>query len=346
VNSNNDRPGQEAVAVDSVMFKGEVSPVGIGCFDTPMRPTLDRALPGPMVDLIRDGVAAKEFRRRGGKAVFSALVRTAASAAQRGWDAWEWEEFVVHPASTLGRQVRLRDGVKARTAKGVRKLLDDAWESATAWLSEQPPAFSRVQMAAQAQSKADALMRKAEDPGFSLLEQDRRVLAYACDQARSRGMDRVALPWRTVAKETGLGERSTKNALQRLHDKGLLTLVERGRPGTHQPKAALYALAPVPVPVNGSVGPAAQICGTSEDNASGTPFTASPSSVGPPHVDASIDKQNKVTLTLTADSPEALERTLQLLAQERSVDVTPASSDSLVGHDNVTPLRRTRRAAS
>ncbi len=91
---------------------------------------LDRALPGPIVDLVRDGVPGSDLRERGGRTVYSALCRTAASACQRGWDAWEWEALILEPASTPGWQVELRDGIKPRTKQAVRKTLDSAWESA------------------------------------------------------------------------------------------------------------------------------------------------------------------------------------------------------------------------
>ncbi len=345
MNSNNDRPRQEAVAVASVLNRGSPRP-DIPQSDTLTRRPLDRALPGRMVDLIRDGVPPQALRQRGGKAVFSALFRTAASASQRGWDAWEWQELVMHPASILGLQVQLRDGFKPRSPKDVQKLLDDAWDKATAWVNEQPPAFTKRQMAAEIELKTASLMGKAEDPGFPLADADRRVLAYACDQAKARGTDTVALPWRAVVEGTCLGERSAKNALQQLHDKGLLTRVEAGRSGTKNPRAALYRLAALPVPVNGSVGPVAQVCGTPEAATRGTPLPPLPRPVGPLEAVASgADRRSEVTLTLKAASPEALDRTLRLLAQEAAVDVKETTAPALARHDNVTPLRSSRRSS-
>ena len=242
---------------------------GVASPNEAVRRSLDRALPGPKIDKIRDGVPGAGLCEGGGKAVWSALLSTAASAYQRGWDCWEWQELVLSPSSALGRQVQLRDGRKPQSKMAVQKILDSAWDKATAWTSEQPPPHTRKEMAQDARARADALLLVAQDPAWPLLAADRRVLAYACELAKTRGINRVALPWRGVVEGTGVGERSVKNALRRLVRLNLLWLEERGKPGTYRARAALYAL--LPVPVNGSVGPPAQICGTSRQDALGTP---------------------------------------------------------------------------
>lgn len=81
-----------------------------------------RALPARMIDLVRDGVPAHDLKTRAGRAVFSALVGTAASAQFRGWDRSEWEALV--------QKARRRHGalslpephccLTARTSRGLR----------------------------------------------------------------------------------------------------------------------------------------------------------------------------------------------------------------------------------
>ncbi len=295
---------------------------------------MDRALPPLMIDLIRDGVPPAELRASGSRAVWRALFRTAASACQRGWDAWEWEQRVGEPASRLGAQARLRDGKKARTDKAYADTLHNAWDKATAWVSEQPRAFDREQMRELAQNKATALLVLASDPAADLLDADRAVLAYAAQQATERGTDRVAMARRTVAEVTGLGERSVRNALDRLDRSGLLTLAEAGRPGGPSAKRARAHLYRPAEPRDAaaslyretrSVGPLDQLCGTPADGTVGTP----PSSVGPPSPESHSQPKegpHMVTLTLTAPDAEELASALALLRQERGVQVDTADA--------------------
>jgi hypothetical protein len=58
-----------------------------------------RALPGYMIDLIRDGVRWSKLRAGGDRAVFTALVRTAASAQQRGHTYPQWAELISRSAA-------------------------------------------------------------------------------------------------------------------------------------------------------------------------------------------------------------------------------------------------------
>ena len=98
---------------------------------------MNRALPARMIDKIRDGVPPPEMAKRGDRAVFTALVSTAASAQMRGWDLWEWESLVLEPKSHLGTQLRLKGGKRARTPMVVHKTLGDAWEKAWEWRTDQ-----------------------------------------------------------------------------------------------------------------------------------------------------------------------------------------------------------------
>lgn len=245
---------------------------------------LNRALPRPMLDLIRDGVRPPDLRRDGQRAVWSALFRTAASAVQRGWDCWEWQELVQQPASALGRQAATRDGHRPRTARATAKTLDAAWDRATAWASEQPPRWTRAEATVQALRRADLLTELAADPAADLPDAQRAVLAYASGQARRRELDRVPLPRRYVMAATGLGLTALRTALVRLDAAGLLVLAERGKPSpptvlAKDRRANLYQLAREDHPAlaaylyreTRSVVPPAQVCGAPGVSADGAP---------------------------------------------------------------------------
>ncbi len=297
---------------------------------------MHRALPPPMIDLIRDGVPAAELRESGSRAVWSALVRTAASACQRGLDAWEWEAWLEDPGSRLGAQVKLRDGKKARTRKAYADTLDSAWDAATAWVSKQPRAFDREQMRELAQDKAKALLALVSDPAADLLDADRAVLTYAAEQARERGIDRVPMARRTVAAATGLGPKSVRKALVRLDRLGLLTLAEAGRPGGPAARRARANLYRLPDPGRAaaylyretrSVGPPAQFCGPPGLSPVGPPAQ----SCGPPLLDTTAttepeESPSMITLTLTASDPEELASALALLRKEGHVHVDTADA--------------------
>ncbi len=259
MDSNNGRPGRVAAAVD------ECTPSMAQTPGVPVRPrrVLDRALPGPMIDLIRDGVPAQQLKASGGRAVYKSLWRTAASACQRGLDQWEWEEYVLQPQSELGRQLRLRDGRSQVPEDRVRKTLDRVWDQATAWTSEQEPPATRQELLLRARPSLTAARRKLEDPDASLTAPDRRVLGFACSEIERRGLERVTLPWRAVRDATGLGERTVKNSLQRLVSSRHLLVAVAGRSGQGPSRrATVYRLPYAPIPENGSMGPAAEFYGT------------------------------------------------------------------------------------
>jgi len=146
--------------------------------------SLNRALPGPMIDLVRDGVHPAKLREEGPRAVWHALVRTAASATQRGWDRWEWQELLKEPGSGLGRQAATRDGRRPRTAQAIAKMLDEAWDKGTVWVSEQPPMWTRAQAVEQATRRADLVAELAADSAAPLTPSQRAVLAHAAARAR------------------------------------------------------------------------------------------------------------------------------------------------------------------
>jgi hypothetical protein len=205
-----------------------------------------RALPAPTVDLIRDGAPARDLRAMGDAAVRRALLSTAASAMQCGWTDIDWETLIMEARSRLGAQVRTaRDGRRDRPERQVRRMLADAWDRATEYVSE-TPAWDRDTMRAEAEARAAVARGLAADPDTDLTTAMRAVLAYAAGQAEARGLHRLALPWRAVADATGLGQRATQTALRRLTAAGYLRCEDRGRGGTdpaHR-RAALYRLLP------------------------------------------------------------------------------------------------------
>lgn len=196
---------------------------------------MDRALPGPMIDLIRDGVPASDLRRRGGRAVWSALVRTAASAKQRGWDCWEWIELIEQRQSKLGTQAMLERG-KAINQRRFRTRLTGAWETAEKWVDERPAAWSpediRIEIAAVRTWLTVAAMP----------DDHTAVMIHAVDTADRLGTTRPALPWRQVAEATGLNPRRTRDTLAALIEDQALTLDQRGYAGRTKRRANLYRL--------------------------------------------------------------------------------------------------------
>lgn len=158
-----------------------------------------RSLPGPIVDLVRDGLlppASADAKR-----VYGALVRSAMSACQRGWSYSDWHAFVIDPRSQLGVQV-------ARTHARAPRTLSQAWDRAIAKVESNPPmtcdeardAASCVEAAIAADARIDC--------------ETRLVLQHAVDFARRQGTLRPALPWRAVRDETGGSEWGVKRVLK------------------------------------------------------------------------------------------------------------------------------------
>jgi hypothetical protein len=108
-----------------------------------------RALPGPMIDLIRDGVRWAALRAGGDRAVFTALVRTAGSAHQRGHTYPEWAQLIGQVNSVLGRQARRTSRGKERSRATYERTLQRAWDTAGDWLTTAPPPLTRADIAAQ-----------------------------------------------------------------------------------------------------------------------------------------------------------------------------------------------------
>lgn len=199
---------------------------------------MNRALPGAIIDLIRDGVPERELRRRGTEsAVRRALIRTAASAYQRGWTRAEWTDEVDRLANLLSRQVRLAPNGTEHTRRYVEHAYRSAWDVAARWISEDAaPAFDR----ASALARVEGIAQAAD--GADLSDRDRAVLTYALDHGRSVGTDRPAMALRAVAERTGLGVKAVRLALASLVQRGWLRLEVRGRADPRAGRASLYRL--------------------------------------------------------------------------------------------------------
>lgn len=301
---------------------------------------MDRALPAWAIDVIRDGVAPAELKKRGDRAVWSALVRTAASAHQRGQSVMEWECQISDARSRLGAQVRLKDGHRVRKPLAVAKTITDAWDAAVVWCSEQDKPWDCEQVRAAAESRAALMLDLVADPDAGLPDDERAVLAYAAEQTAKRGMTRIALPRRELLEATGLGLTALRTTLKRLHDNGLLVLVEAGRsggPNAQKRRANLYGL-PEAVPhylCRGTrpVVPPTQTCGAPAVSGVGAPTQT----CGAP--DPTFKETNMVTLTLTSADPEALAAAIAALARAGEVVSIDQTTTSEAPPDNVRRLR-------
>jgi hypothetical protein len=281
------------------------------------------ALPGWAIDLIRDGVPADELKRHGSRAVWNALVRTAASAYQRGWCDVEWEGLLAEPASNLGRQAGTDSRQRLLGKAEQRKRLSAAWDKAVTWASGQPPAWTSEQAAAIARERAQRLTDIAADPDISMADSDRTVLAYAAKRATESGTTRICLPEKQVALDTGLPPVTVHRALKRLHHASLLVLVERGRrrdpnlPG--RGRASAFELpgkaGVLPVPVNRQVLHPHQASTPPPSSVSTPPGQVS---TPPPPIrrDAEV-----VTLTLSSTDPQALADAVAALSRMGAVEV-------------------------
>ena len=214
----------------------------------PYHPARGSALPGWAIDVIRDGVPKSDLKANGGRAALHELRRTALSAQLHGQDRAEWLALVSDPYNALARQYAMSDGRKPKKALSLHRNLLDIWEKAAEYLSTLPGTWTGEEVAAQAHLRADAIDSLVANPHVDLTEPERAVLTYAAQQARERGMLRVALPRRAVMEATNLGERATRTALTGLDWTRLLTLAIPGRGGKariHR-RANIYALAELP----------------------------------------------------------------------------------------------------
>lgn len=189
---------------------------------------------GGTIDLIVDGVPGYDLAREGDRAVWRALVRTAASAMQRDVTEPEWTAELNKARSTLGRQARLPRSRKERTEVQYGKMLHNAWTAAAKWLTEKAePAISRDQVL----THITAVENFIADADGALTENQHAVLQYAVTVARKHSTTRPALPRLATAEATGLTERTTRTTIASLVTAGLLVLDVRGWGGKTEAKA-------------------------------------------------------------------------------------------------------------
>jgi hypothetical protein len=304
------------------------------------------ALPGRTVDLIRDGVRPADLRAGGDRAVWRALVSTAASALQRGHDFTEWAALVTETRSNLGRQMRLKGGKKERTQRTVERTLRNAWTTAEKFVAEAPAAFTRDDALAHV-----AVVRDwTADADSPLDDNERAVMAAACRIAERNGTTRPALPRRALVDETGLGERTVRTTLDRLHRRGLLVLEVPGRSGgdAARRKAGLYRLPDTAALETSylyrgtrSMGPPAQIYGTPAESTTGTPAQV----YGTPTDHNNSDEETAVvTVTISATDPDALAAAIDALRRNNpTVAVEPESATQRSTLSVIDGGRATRR---
>lgn len=321
---------------------------------------MDRALPTWARHLICEGVPAADLAtKRADRAVWTALLRTAASASVRGQHQWEWEDQLLAADSRLGQQARRHGRGKVRSPEQFMALLDKVWTRADQWLEEQDPAKNRDEMREQGNERAHAVLAAVEDPAALLSDAERAVLdviarAVLDHNAEGKAFDRVMMPRHRLQPATGLGLTALRTALRRLEGRGLLVLVEKGRPrgaAARQKaranvyglptRAALYsAVRPIGVPEDGSVVPAALVCGAPTSERPGAPaqVCSAPSPATGPEA-------QMVTLTLSAPDAEQLAAALALVRREVDVQVRAAPAEAAGLPANVTPLAVRRKAS-
>lgn len=313
----------------------------------------ERSLPGPTIDLIRDGVRPATRRN-----VQQALFATAFTAQTRGWGVVEWEALVLEGRNQLAWQTRNPvDGRRSLTDADVQKRLASAWDKAWERRSEHP-AWTEQETIDEVDRRAAHVEGIAAD-NPDLRDSDRAVLGLVVALARERSSTRVTLARRRIVEATGLGERTTRNAVQRLLDAGLLVLVEKGKPrgarATKPARAAIYGL-PAPgvpkylpgtpasgTPSTSSGTPTVQAHGT-PSRSSGTPTPPTTPETGPEMI---ATGPSKVTLTVSADDPEDIARAIDALlnlrasaaSAEGSADPAPLPGNVLTLRQSV-PVRR------
>lgn len=300
-------------------------------------------MPGWAIDLIRDGVSASGLGRAGDQAVWSALVRTATSAHQRGWSDIEWEAEVCDVRSRLGQQVRIARGTPRKPAD-VRRALADAWDAAVVWVSLQPrPHRSRDQAQADARQTVRDVRTWLAGPDVPMHNLDRAVLAHACDAADRHGSSTPALPLRAAAAATGTSQRQTRRALDHLIRNGLLVCTDRGRPGKASGRAACYRLpddrartAYLYRETRSVLRPAdsVQVCAPPAVGAHAPPAQV----CAPPRPDEETTAMSVVTLSISAPDAEALAAALAALRGQKEVHVAVADPEGPTA--DVVPLRR------
>jgi hypothetical protein len=203
------------------------------------RPSVNRAVPASIIDLIHDGVPEEDLRgaarEQRDRLVWGALLKTANSYQQRGQLWSDWHSALADPRSELGRQARLTFKVwPGKPRKDPLKQLRDAWAKTQEYLADVEPAAAPNNSVA-----LDAIEAQLHLIGN---ESDRKLMRHALNVGREYNSMRVILPkWVTIEKAE-LGETAVRNGFRRLGNAGWLVLVERGKPGAGSGKASVYLL--------------------------------------------------------------------------------------------------------
>ncbi len=271
---------------------------------------IHRSLPTWAVDAIHSGASRRDTSERGDRAVWDRLGSTALSAVNCGWTRTEWQDLVTGPQQQLGLQVSLTSKGRPRLPAQIQRVLDRAWDRASAKAAESP-AWTKDEIAAEISTRVAVLRKALLDPTSPFTDSDRALLLVVVELAEERGSTSVNLPRRTAVERSGLGDRTIRNAFKRLSegDQPLLLLLERGRSSGDiaRRKANVYAL-PTPAHVEAylsretrHVGPPAKSSGTPLAREPGT----QPETSGTPcAVENDPKEHNVTTLTLTLDAAE------------------------------------------
>jgi hypothetical protein len=289
-----------------------------------------RALRGWAVDRLHDGLSPPYSEPE----VWKALGATALAAVNARWTQAEWVDLVTQPGRDgLWRQYAIRRD-KPKPKARLRKVLDDLWDGAVQHAVENPSFGEHVKD--EIADRVIAIREAVQDPEADLTDADRAVLSFAADRAEQVGSTVVNLPWRDVQEGTGLGERTTKNALRRLDRREVLPLRERGRPGTRRPRANAFEIPDsdrlFSYLCRGTrqVGPLARTGGTPTEIGRGTPTRTGGTPTAP------TERQNPMEITIKVTEDEQAE-ILALLAEHRRQRPTHEVVDDLP--ENVRPIR-------
>jgi len=226
--------------------------------------------------------------------------------------------------------------------------LRSAWERASEEQAQNPP-WSADHIRTRVATQVAAVRGIVEDLENGLTYNERAVLAYAASRAEHHGMVHVALPRRPMLEATSLGLTALRTALRRLHEKGLLTCVESGRPNgpnsRREARAALYSLPDpshlhIPYRETRPVVPSAHTCGALGN----VPAGALPSTCGAPSIEEEPNMSTAaVSLTLTAPDPTVLAEALAVLTHAGvrvQHDQPPEKKEPVIEGDELSARRR------
>ncbi|ABL80606.1 hypothetical protein Noca_1089 [Nocardioides sp. JS614] len=194
----------------------------------------------------------------------------------------------------MGRQARTRRNGTEEAPKRTRDRLARAWESGARKVAE-APRWTRDQAHERAREVAQAARDRAADPDADLTDSERTLLAAVATIADDRGSDRLTLPRAALLEASGLGLTALRTALRHLDARGLLVLVEAGRPREKgRPRRSnVYRLNCRPNPESGVGVPPALSSGAPRPGADGAPALVS----GAPSIPEETEDMDKIVLT-------------------------------------------------